>query len=133
MPGLKVRKSKLPYATLNVWQTDALREFNRLRVVGLQVIERDIVNAVPDPEDADLIATQTGSVRNDPSEGPLETSTKTGRLSKALTPWEQQNERAVRDFKRRLEFGGPLKPALGETTANLLSSSSTGTPLCASR
>ena len=120
MPRLQVRRSKLPYKTLNGFQTDALVEFERIRAVGLQVIERDVMNALPDPDEQSLIGTQAGDglrpgiVSNDPSEEPQEP------LIKSLTLADLQDEQALRDFTRRLEFGAPLKPALGETTANLL-------------
>jgi len=133
MPALQVRRSKLPYETLDGWQTDALVEFERIRRVGLEVIERDIMNSTPDTDDAGLLASQTGGVQNDPDpnnpgqtigetevEEELATSTESGPLLKALTPQEQQVRQAIADFERRLEFGAPLKPALGEVTANLI-------------
>jgi len=95
VPRLKVRKSKLPYKTLDGWQTEALTEFERIRRVGLEVMERDILNSLPDPDDSALIATQTGEVANDPDPAnpgqtlgqteALRTSTVSGRLSKSLT------------------------------------------------
>jgi len=127
---LQVRRSKLPYETLDGWQTDALEEFERIRRVGLEVIERDIMNSTPDQDNTGLLASQTGEVANDPDPNnpgrtigeteALQTSTESGSLHKSLTPQEQQVKRAIATFERRLEFGAPLKPALGETTANLL-------------
>jgi len=130
VPRLKVRKSKLPYETLDGWQTEALTEFERIRRVGLEVIERDILNSLPDPDDSALIATQAGEVANDPDPNnpgqtlgeteALRTSTSSGKLSKSLTREQEQFAQQVRDFERRLEFDAPLLPALGETTANLI-------------
>lgn len=115
MPSHQVRRSKLPYETLNIWQTDALREFERIRQVGLQVIERDVMNAQPDVDEQILIGTQAdGAVE------PADTSPRIEPLIKGLTSQQIQFEQAVRNFHRRLRYGAPLKPAFGETTANLV-------------
>jgi len=114
MPELQVRRSKLPFDVLDLWQTEALEEFERIRAVGLSVIERDVMNALPDQEEQELIGTGTDADET------LQRSTKTGALMKNVDPHKRLLERAVTDFNRRLEFGAPLTPALGETTANML-------------
>jgi len=124
MPELQVRISKLPFDVLDEWQTEALVEFERIRGVGLEVIERDVLNALPDQEEQELIGSATGVPEADIIDAGLEEnlqrSTKTGALRKNVDPFKRQLEQAISDFERRLEFGAPLKPALGETTANLL-------------
>ena len=94
-PRLKVKRAKLPIASLNTLEQRGLREFNRLLDAGMEVIEAQLEQAMPDPDEEAVAGQQ--------AKEPLQKSVATE--TDALT-----RTRALRQLARRTEYGAPTTP-----------------------
>lgn len=101
--GEKVKRANLPYVILVGLEKEAKAEFERLANTGLDILERAIMNTPPDPDEHAIIGTQTESLRKALGANP-----------------RSQHEQFLKDYERRLEYGAPLTPALGPTSASVL-------------
>ena len=100
-----VKKSRLPFLFFNSLEDEATQEWRSLMGRTRAVLEAEILNSDPDPEDQAIEGDQI----------PLERGAASGPLRKSTQPMRdrisaQKHEQEIRAFERRFIYGAPLMP-----------------------
>jgi len=93
-----VRRAKLPFDILNVFDEEATREFGRLLNQAFAIIEAEVANDEGDPEAMVLQGANE----------PLKRATDSGEIEEIQE--RKSVEQAVVDYGRRARYGAPTRP-----------------------
>lgn len=97
----KVKRTVLPYQFLKEMDKEAQTEFLAILRAGFKIVEMELVNSLPDPDENELIGLNVE---------PLKQSSPSEPLKKNLVVKldQAQTEAALKAYERRFLFNGPL-------------------------